>query len=305
MPALIQHVALVSSSSRIKPGDLMRVSAALQKQATRDLGPIWEISATVDPFERLEHVPVGTWPIIIGDNILKGAAGVHLDKDGQPFALVNASRNLDVWSLTASHELLEMLVDPFGDRLIAGDSIHPDQGRVLYLVEVSDPSEASEFGYTSNGILVSDFYTPRFFDPIASPSVRYSYTGAITEPRQVLRGGYLSWQEPISGHWWQQIWFDGDPEFRDLDKLDRSDGSFRSQIDRLTVSETEKALQPGRSGALIGLAAPKTAGASEAKAASLQAQIAHLIGKPEAVLETGSSGDRTKVRRAPRARPGD
>ena len=39
----------------------------------------------------------------------------------------------DVWSLTASHECLEMLADPFGNRLIAGDSPKPDQGRVQIL----------------------------------------------------------------------------------------------------------------------------------------------------------------------------
>ena len=43
---------------------------------------------------------------------------------------------------------------------------------------------------------MSDFYTPRFFDPLVAPGVRYSFTGALTEPRQVLRGGYLSWARP-------------------------------------------------------------------------------------------------------------
>ena len=100
-----------------------------------------------------------------------------------------------------------MLVDPFGDRLVAGDSPKPDQGRVLFLVEVSDPSEAADFGYSVNGVLMSDFYTPRFFDPTVSHGVRYSFTDAISEPRQVLRGGYLSWLEPVSDHWWQEIWF--------------------------------------------------------------------------------------------------
>ena len=50
----IRHVALVSESNRAKMADLLRVSAALQKQATRDLEPIWEISSTVDAFAKLE-----------------------------------------------------------------------------------------------------------------------------------------------------------------------------------------------------------------------------------------------------------
>jgi hypothetical protein len=71
-----------------------------------------------------------------------GAAGIHEDKNGQPFALVTASSNLDEWSSTASHEALEMLIDPFGNRLVAGDSPKSDQGRVSFLVEVCDPSPA-------------------------------------------------------------------------------------------------------------------------------------------------------------------
>ena len=46
-----------------------------------------------------------------------------------------------------------------------------------------------------NGVLVSDFYTPHYFDPMKAPGVRYSFTGKITGPRVVLRGGYLSWKE--------------------------------------------------------------------------------------------------------------
>src|SRR4051794_3432612 len=154
---LLRQVALVSESRQIRSSDLTRVSAALQKQATRDLVQFWNIKATVDAFPQLEDVPIGYWPIMIKDNIGFNAAGIHLDEDNQPFALVTASEDRDVWSLTTSHELIEMLVDPFGNRLAAGDSPKPDQKRVQFLVEACDPSEATEFAYTVNGILVSDF----------------------------------------------------------------------------------------------------------------------------------------------------
>jgi hypothetical protein len=69
MSALVHQVALVSESNRVKLPDMMRVSAALQKQASRDLEPIWEITATVDAFASLEAVPDGYWPMIIKDTI--------------------------------------------------------------------------------------------------------------------------------------------------------------------------------------------------------------------------------------------
>ena len=145
----VQEVALVSETTRVKTRELMRVGAALQKQAARDFEPIWSVPATIDVFERLEDVPIGYWPVIIRDDIgFQGAAGTHLDQDGQPFALVQAD---EPWSLTASHEVLEMLADPFGNRVVAGDSIMPGQGQVEYLVEVCDPSESAESATASTG----------------------------------------------------------------------------------------------------------------------------------------------------------
>src|ERR1700681_4300216 len=158
MASLTRQLALVSESQQIPDSDVLKVSAALQKQATRDLAPIWDVSATVDTFKTLEDVPQGYWPMLVMDDIgTPGAAGVHEDKNGQPFALITASSDLDTWALTASHEALEMLVDPFGNRLVEGDSPKGDQGRVNFLVEVCDPCEASNFAYSANGILVSDF----------------------------------------------------------------------------------------------------------------------------------------------------
>ena len=83
---------------------------------------------------------------------------------------------------------------PFGDRIIPGHSIKSGEGRVSYLVEVCDPPESEEFSYTVNDVLVSDFITPSFYDPVAVPGFRYSFTGAVKRPRQVLEGGYISWR---------------------------------------------------------------------------------------------------------------
>ena len=112
------NLALVSLVRGHNPSDVARVAAALQRQAVRDFGPQWNVTAAVDAFPRLEDVPVGYWPMIVERDIhTPGAAGVHEDRNGQPFALIAMS---DSWSLTASHEMLEMLGDPFGRRVIPG-----------------------------------------------------------------------------------------------------------------------------------------------------------------------------------------
>lgn len=270
----VHQIGVVSEVKDISCREVAIVSAALQKQVMRDFAPIWNLPATVSAFGDLEDVPIGYWPVIIRDDIgFAGAAGIHLDVDGQPFALVQAS---NAWALTASHEVLEMLADPFGNRLIAGNSIKPGQGRVEYLVEVCDPSEAAEFGYTANGVLVSDFYTPNYFDPIGAPSVRYSFTGDITEPRQVLRGGYLSWHNPVDNHWWQSTWFSGPkPKFVDLGVFDTITESLRSEIDKRTFRKETVAGLPAKNKKLVAArAAEKMVGRSTStKAVSWRAQI--------------------------------
>jgi hypothetical protein len=246
---LTAHIALVSEESRISAAELRKVAAALSKQISRDFGPIWEVTADVVPYQQLEDMPLDHWPIIIKDDIGKPSAkGCHEDKHGQPFALVKYRES---WSRSASHECLEMLADPFGRRLIAGESPVKNQGPVNFLVEVCDPCEGPQCAYAINGVQVSDFFTPHFFDPVKSPGVRYSYTGKLTAPRQVLKHGYLSWHVPTLQQWWQRTWFGSRPSDGAVKNLNLSGTHVRAAIDRATEAKRAKAVdKPGTSGKL-------------------------------------------------------
>jgi hypothetical protein len=220
--------------------------------------------------------------------------------------LISSADDFDTCSLTASHEAIEMLVDPFGNRMIAGDSPKEDQGRVTFLVEPCDPSEDASFAYTVNGVLVSDFYTPHFFDPVEASGIRYSYTGAVTRPREVLKGGYLSWLEPESNHFWQEIFFDGsnEPSFRDIGPLTEKDESLRTQIDRLTSRETAKAVEKGRARAsAVMLTAEANKQASSGYAHLLRQRINEIVQSSQRIdrerAPTVSMRQPGRVRRPP------
>ena len=239
---LTRHVALVLEESAIELAELTAVAGALQKQVTRDFGPLWNIDADVSAYAKLEDMPLDYWPVIIKDDIGDPqAGGYHQDEHGQPYSLVKYDKD---WTLAASHETLEMLADPFGRHMVAGQSPVKNQGRVKFLVEVADPCEATQFSYKVNDIVVSDFYTPNYFDPVASPSVRYSFKGAITAPRQVLPGGYLSWYDHASRQWWQRTWFGGDaPADGAVQDLKIQNGNLRAAIDRHTQKFRAEAMQ--------------------------------------------------------------
>ncbi len=237
MSTLPHQVALVSDTPTVNFSDVSAVAAALQKQATRDFGPIWQVNASVSAFDALESVPVDYWPVIIRDDIDQpGAAGYHTDDNGQPFSLVQAD---DQWQLTASHETLEMLADPFGNRTIAGSP--PPQAprpinalrRVIYLVEVCDPCEDAQFAYGVNGQQLSDFITPHYYDPNGASGTLYSFRGNVKGPHTVLESGYVSFGNPVTNEWYQIVITNGQAQVRDLGKLNRNGRSLRETIDDL------------------------------------------------------------------------
>jgi hypothetical protein len=197
--------------------------------------------------------------------------------------------------------MIEMLVDPFGSRFVPGDSPMPEQGRVNFLLEACDPSEGAQFGYTVNNLLVSDFYTPQYFDPVQSSGVRYSYTGAITEPRQVLQGGYLSWQEPISRHFFQERRIDSDePDFEDLGIPTDASQTPREFIDRASDRYTHSAIEAGRRSAAMAsnLTPERLDQAASSQAKAWEELLGRVLGTSE--MRKGL-GPLSAVRRAPRA----
>jgi hypothetical protein len=275
------HIGLVTNSRKVRAADLSAAAAAMQVQVTRDFGPMWNVTATVSAFSSLSNVPVGTWPVIIKDNInTPGAGGFHWDRNNQPYALVQYS---DTWTLTVSHETLEMLGDPTANRTQAGPSPEDQTTQVQYLVEMCDPCEDSQYAYSIDGIVVSDFITPHFYDAVASKGARFSFTGAIPGPRQILQGGYISYLNPADNHMYQQIWEQGadGPQQKDLGQTKLGTGSLREWVDARTPHpELEKGAAPQVEAVKHAAARRKaTAPMRKARAAALEEDIEKVLAK--------------------------
>jgi hypothetical protein len=249
---LTDHVAIVSLTSDIPSRSVLQAAAAVQKQITRDFTPFWGLNATVDAFEDLGSVPSDYRPVVlfgdpdellgrvevaIGERVTaelvddferERMSGLHLNAfTRQPFALVAAN---EAWSVVLSHEVLEMIADPYGNRLVAAAHPVDPRERVKYLLEICDPCQA--MWYPVNGVPVSDFYTPRYFEPVAVAQTRYSFTGALERPLQILEGGYLSWIDPEDSGLYRLGAGAREPELvADLVQLSRSTAPLRTVID--------------------------------------------------------------------------
>jgi len=237
----VVQVGLVDTTGSIDVDLLHTVAAALNLQVTRDLPQFWPLQATVRYLPQTSSLPAGVWPVKLVKSLPPGEGGFHLNKHNQPYAEVIASPDSDEWTIDASHETIEMLVDPYGNKLqasqslrIVGNAIEDAPGEFEYLVEACDPCEADNYAYQIQGVAVSDFITPRFYDPMSTPGTRYSFTGAIKAPRQILPGGYISFVNTEEDRVQQILWVDPSksPVLNDLGPADAR--SLREWVDGKT-----------------------------------------------------------------------
>jgi hypothetical protein len=221
----VRHIVLTNRSSQdISFAQLSEVAVALQTQVDRDFAPIWGIRAQIMPLNSGDQIPRRAWPIFIMDQSEAGL-GVHLDQHRKPFAEVQAGRD---WSITASHELLEMLVDPLGHRLVRAPDIDPhvhDGHLVSYLQEVCDPCEV--FAYAIGQVGVSDFVTPDYYNPDAPEGAELDFLKRLSTPYEVPKGCYISWEDPLDGRWHQKK-----PDGTFVTAKERSDAKRNPRDDR-------------------------------------------------------------------------
>lgn len=195
-------VAVINASTILADTEVQNVITALQTQVTRDFAPQWGIDADLSFIPHGEQPPPGYWWLtILDDSDQAGSLGYHdVTENGLPLGKVFAKTDIAdhlQWSVTASHELLEMLGDPAINLSVL-------VGNTLYAYEVCDSPENEKFGYDINGVKVSDFVFPSWFQPFRSEGTQFDFGAHLTAPLQLLPGGYIGTYDITSGNGWQQ-----------------------------------------------------------------------------------------------------
>ena len=200
-------VAIVNQCTVLTDAQVTPVVAALQVQVSRDVAPAWGIDAHVIQVMKGQVAPKGVWQLVLLDNADQaGALGYHdLTSDGLPIGKAFMKTDLDngaIWSVTVSHELLEMLVDPWINLTVFSQTTNT-AGK-LYAYEVCDACEADNLAYDINGVKVSDFVHPSWFSDPGSKD-KMDQMGKITKSFQVLAGGYIGEFDVTRGGGWKQL----------------------------------------------------------------------------------------------------
>jgi hypothetical protein len=209
MPQLAPiQISVINASTVLTDNEVSPVVATLQKQVTNDFRPPWGVDAELNFIPTGATPPANTWWLsILDDSDQAGALGYHdLTPDGLPVGKVFAGTDLKYgtqWTVTASHELLEMLADPNINLTVF---VQNDQSTgILYAYEVCDACESDNLGYPIDNIQLSDFVFPSWFENFrATGSTQFDQTKQIQSPLQLLPGGYIGVFDVNSGSGWQQ-----------------------------------------------------------------------------------------------------
>jgi hypothetical protein len=181
------------------------VSIACINKATVDLGvPFDKLTATLQKCFDEHFLPVWGYPVKLyntdapkpsdwqfvyfDDADTAGALGYHeLTHDGQPISKVFVRTALavnELVSVTACHELFEMVIDPLANLWAEA----PDGTEYAY--EMSDPVEQDTF--LVDGIEMSNFVHPSWFEPFKHPpGTKFDHLGLLKKPFSMTKGGYV------------------------------------------------------------------------------------------------------------------
>jgi hypothetical protein len=202
-------VAVINASESLDDREVQEVVPALERQVKEDLIPIWGVDV-----DDLMFVPKGKsppkgywWLTMLDRSDQPGAGGYHdLTDEALPVGKVFAKTEMDngsQWTVAASHELLEMLIDPDINMVV---TVEDGVQMTLYAYEVCDACEADKYGYKIDNVLVSDFVYPSWFESFhkGGSSTKFDKEGHIKRPFQLLPGGYIGVYNVSSSSGWYQ-----------------------------------------------------------------------------------------------------
>jgi hypothetical protein len=185
-----QPILVVNQSTLVTDEQIQDALPAFQLAVTRDFAPVWGTDATLTT----DPATADAWTVTITDEPdVLFAAGYHYLDHGRPAAKVFADSM--PWQLVLTHELFEMLVDPWLNRSVRA------HGK-WWLVEVGDPVETRSYQLPSASglpVSISDFVTPAWYRP--GTRGPFDHNLHVKRPLQLLAGGYAAYWSELAGGW--------------------------------------------------------------------------------------------------------
>ena len=237
----VVQVLFLNESTVLSDDQARLIVEALRVQVHEHFAPVWGIDADLiflgkaglASLRAAGQTPDELYPkawqmALLDDSDMAGALGYHdITQSGQPLGKCFLKTDIQYStqpSVTISHELLEMLADPWIMNAVFVQSSNT-AGR-LYALEVCDACEDDRSGYgitvipptavheppaAPQSVLVSDFLYPAYFMPYVSGQ-QLDRQGLVKSPLTLLPGGYMSYFDVPGGSGWKQLFADREAE---------------------------------------------------------------------------------------------
>ena len=207
------HITIANLSTTIAPSDFQAAVRAISRQVNEDFSPEWGIAAVLSGVTtnlkdgKLAPVDGRRSAIIyVGDSTndpttgVQGALGYHSDNHKNvPYGFIyldickEAGEN---WTVTLSHEVLELLADPTAVITITGKAPH-GSGSVYYDLEVCDPTQGDS--YVVDNVRVSNFVGKAYF-ALSGGSGKTNFLDLDLKPFGVRPLGYFQYEDSTGPH---------------------------------------------------------------------------------------------------------
>lgn len=201
------------TNGRISDEEFQNVIRAVNRQIEGDFAPYWGFGARLRLEGRSQKKPRehslsdmrGDAVLYVWDHVDPDAAGYHETNDrGIPFGYVfmDLSAALEEpWSVTLSHEALELIGDPENNLFVAGPHPRIARRRVFHWFEMCDAVQ--DENYEIDGVKVSNFVLPLYFTADAELGSRNDFLGRkhdgkTLESFGINPGGYIGFYDPKS-----------------------------------------------------------------------------------------------------------
>lgn len=196
-------IVVLNESTAVSDADCQAFAAAANKAAQDVFAKAYGYWGRVKFWPKAKGAPPSNaWQLGFFDNSDQaGALGYHDATPaglplGKAFAGTDKQYGYDP-NVTASHELWEMLGDPDIVRVYQIDD------KTFGAYELSDPVEADDLAFDVDGVKLSDFVYPAWFESYNQDGP-FDHTRAVTKPFSMAQGGYVSVWTPTTG-WTQKF----------------------------------------------------------------------------------------------------
>jgi hypothetical protein len=208
-PVTVPLIALVIQTPLLTFEEVEVFRTAMQSYIDGPFHDAWGLPAALVTVPLGLSAPEGAWSVILYDrSTVPGAEGYHVDP-GTPIGYVacaDAREDGLPWSLPASHEILEMIVDPSASLTVLWvlNGAHGQR-----MKEACDGCEDPSFAVNWRGVMLSAFSLPADFVQGSPGPWTYPVIPSITEAGALAEGGYMGFL-PDGGQW-SQVLADGVP----------------------------------------------------------------------------------------------